>query len=553
MSRNVPSLDEILAQKGVKQTQPTKTRFFTKAQREAKLDRPPDKPGIVNSGSGRITKPSKAVSNAKRPREQQSSKKPIKRDAQSTKNTQRRFNWDENEDTLADYDPIVPTTDHDSTKFDTHWSEKPLQEMTQRDWRIVNEDYNISSTGTEHPLRNWREAQANTEIVDQIGRLGYQEPTPVQRAAIPIGLAAKDVIGIAETGSGKTMAYIVPLLNYVSKLPGAGDFEGPYGLVMVPTRELALQVEKEFEKFYRAVRFKVVSLIGGHSYEENVEQLKNGAEIIIATPGRLIDCLDQKLVHLDKCYFLVMDEADRMVDMGFEEQVTKVLKALPPGDTNPYYFGQGTPQRTTMMFTATMPQAINEIAKSYLKDPATVIIGEIGSAVDSVSQVAIQVSDDDEKRQVALLRAIERRQRRTPAIVFANYKKTCEILGKSLSDHGYRPVVMHGSRSQEQREAAIEDIRNGHADILVATDVAGRGIDIANVSLVVNYQLPKTIDEYTHRIGRTGRAGKRGLAISFWNEQVDEPVLPDLYKMIEKSPVSRVPEDLAETVHSINT
>ncbi|VEU22903.1 DEKNAAC103998 [Brettanomyces naardenensis] len=444
-----------------------------------------------------------------------------------------QFEWSNDDDTLADYHPIVELQihgqgkDRETVNLQRHWSEKPLDKMTGRDWRIMKEDYDISSKGTdmENPLRRWEEADISRTILNRIKSLGYREPTPIQRASIPTGLKNRDVIGIAETGSGKTLAYIVPILNYITKLPPLGENEGPYSLILVPTRELALQVEAEFEKFYGYIRFNVASLIGGHSYEENVEKLGNGAEIVIATPGRLIDCMEKRIVGLDRCYFLVLDEADRMIDMGFEEQVNKVLDRLPRGETNPFYFGtKKIPQRTTMMFTATMGESVQKIAASRLTDPVTVMIGESGGSVKSVTEIAIKIPADDNKRLAKLKQILGRRQYRPPVIVFANYKKTCEIIGESLADQGFRPVVMHGSKSQEQREEAIRRLKNGDADILVATDVAGRGIDIPDVSLVVNYQMTKGIEEYTHRIGRTGRAGKRGTAITFWDDDDGEVV-----------------------------
>ncbi|KAH3661829.1 hypothetical protein OGAPHI_006007 [Ogataea philodendri] len=427
---------------------------------------------------------------------------------------------------------------------DQLWFEKPLSKMTDRDWRIMREDYNISTRGGKlaHPLRSWDESSISPLIIEQLAKLQYTEPTPIQRAAIPNGLSGRDLVGIAETGSGKTLAFLVPCLNYVLQLPRLDRFQGPYVLIMVPTRELALQIEKEFLKF-KSLGFDVVSLIGGHSYEEHAEKLERGVEVVIATPGRLVDCLEQQLVGLEQCFFLVMDEADRMIDMGFERDLNKILDQLPDGAQNPYFSGKGDPKRTTMMFTATMPAQIQKISAQYLKNPGIVMVGEVGGAVDSVRQDAIQVDNTDDARLNMLQRILSRREYYPPIIVFVNYKKTCETVAEYLHQLGFNAVTMHGSKTQEQREAAIREVKDGVSDVLVATDVAGRGIDIPDVSLVVNFHMAKSIEDYTHRIGRTGRAGKEGTAITFWSAD-DEDVLYNLKQIIMKSPASRCPEDL---------
>lgn len=474
---------------------------------------------------------------------------------------------DDNEDYFK---PIVETHNKRAEVFDVsrkksrtntnrydkqHWWEKPLDKMTDRDWRIMKEDFNIKLKGLKvpNPLRAWKESRMSSTITNRISVLQYKEPTPIQRATIPAGLKFRNVIGIAETGSGKTLAYILPILNYLTKVPPLEPYEGPYALVLAPTRELANQVDQEFQKFYGSIRFTVTSLIGGHRYEENTEAFRNGVEVVIATPGRLIDCIEKGIVNLGKCFFLVLDEADRMIDLGFEEQLTTILEKLPPGGTNPYYFGDETkPQRTTMMYTATMPKAIRSIATSYIENPVTATVGQIGQAIDSVKQIAIEVSDDDHSRLEKLKEIMsEEKKYRSQVIIFVNYKKSCEIVGTTLSDMGFRVAIMHGSRSQRQREEAISDLKSGRANILVATDVAGRGIDIPNVSLVVNYQMSKGIEEYTHRIGRTGRAGRKGTAITFWNEDTDREVLYDLRKMISKSHVSYCPKDLTENRYAM--
>ncbi|XP_063926837.1 probable ATP-dependent RNA helicase DDX23 [Zophobas morio] len=439
-----------------------------------------------------------------------------------------------------------------------HWSEKALDEMTERDWRIFKEDFNISTKGGRipHPIRSWKECEGLSEkIAKIIDSLGYREPTPIQRQAIPIGLLNRDVLGIAQTGSGKTAAFLIPMLVWITNLPREeriAPADGPWSIIMAPTRELAQQIDEECQKFSRPLGMKTVSIIGGLSREEQAFQLRLGVEIVIATPGRLKDVLEQRYVVLNRCTYVVMDEADRMIDMGFEPDVKAILDFMPASNLkpdnddaeNPDVLAQNTKStkkyRQTVMFTATMPPAVERLAQSYMRKPATVIIGTAGSAVESVEQQVMFISELDKRSK--LLEILPECE--PPVIVFANQKKTCDYLLKTLDQAGYKAITLHGGKSQEQRQHALELLKTGVKDILVATDVAGRGIDIQDVSLVINYDMAKTIEDYTHRIGRTGRAGKSGVALTFLTT-ADKDVLYDLKQAILKSEASVCPPELA--------
>lgn len=449
---------------------------------------------------------------------------------------------------------------------DIPWREKSLDQMKDRDWRIFKEDFQIVTKGggdLARPLRSWEESSIPKKILDTIGLLGYKEPTPIQRAAIPIALARRDVLGVAETGSGKTASFVIPLLSYIMSLPrltAENKIDGPYAIVLAPTRELAQQIELETVKFCRPLGFRCVSLVGGHSFEEQVFELDKGAEIIIATPGRLTDCIERKIVVLNQCYYVVMDEADRMVDLGFEESLLKILSALPVNNEKPAELidtgadeGQGRPKyRQTMMYTATMPLAIERMAQKYLRNPGQVTIGTLGAATDSVDQRVEFVSSLD-RRLKRTLEILQSGHFKPPVIVFVNYKKDSDQALKELQKGGWKAVSMHGGKSQEQREHALAQLRSGAAEILVATDVAGRGIDIPNVSLVINLQMPKDIEPYTHRIGRTGRAGKKGVAVTFVDAVEDADVLYDLKLMIQESKISRMPNELRKVSRLVKT
>ncbi|KAK3699470.1 mRNA splicing protein prp28 [Vermiconidia calcicola] len=449
--------------------------------------------------------------------------------------------------------------------IDKHWSEKKLEHMRERDWRIFKEDFNIATKGGSipNPMRSWEESHLPKRLMDIVDQAGYTEPSAVQRAAIPIALQSRDLIGVAVTGSGKTAAFILPLLVYISELPALDEVtknDGPYAIILAPTRELAQQIEVEAKKFAKPLGFTCVSLVGGHSIEEQSYNMRDGAEIIIATPGRLLDCIERRVLVLSQCCYIIMDEADRMIDLGFEEPVNKILDALPVNNEKPdtdeaenatvmsRHLGGKDRYRQTMMYTATMPAAVERIARKYLRRPAIVTIGNIGEAVDTVEQRVEFVTGED-KRKKRLNEILHSREFAPPIIVFVNIKRNCDAIARDIQRMGFSSTTLHGSKTQDQREAALASLRNGSTEVLVATDLAGRGIDISDVSLVVNFNMATNIESYTHRIGRTGRAGKQGVAITFLGNE-DSDVLYDLKSMIGKSEISRVPEELRKHEHA---
>uniref|UniRef100_A0AAZ3Q2R8 RNA helicase n=1 Tax=Oncorhynchus tshawytscha TaxID=74940 RepID=A0AAZ3Q2R8_ONCTS len=397
---------------------------------------------------------------------------------------------------------------------DRHWSQKKLEEMADRDWRIFREDYSITTKGGKipHPIRNWKEYNLPPHIVEVIDNCGYKDPTPIQRQAIPIGLQNRDIIGVAETGSGKTAAFLIPLLVWITTLPKDERIEdsdqGPYAVILAPTRELAQQIEEETLKFGKPLGIRTVAVIGGISREDQGFRLRMGCEIVIATPGRLIDVLENRYLVLGRCTYVVLDEADRMIDMGFEPDVQKILEYIPVTNQKPDTDEAEDPEkmkmnfemgkhkyRQTVMFTATMPAAVERLARNYLRRPAVVYIGSAGKPHERVEQK-------------------------------------------------YNACTLHGGKGQEQREFALSNLKAGAKDILVATDVAGRGIDIHDVSMVLNYDMAKNIEDYIHRIGRTGRAGKSGVALTFLTKE-DSSVFYDLKQAFLESPVSTCPPELS--------
>ncbi|KPP64023.1 putative ATP-dependent RNA helicase DDX23 [Scleropages formosus] len=443
---------------------------------------------------------------------------------------------------------------------DRHWSQKKLDEMTDRDWRIFREDYSITTKGGKipNPIRNWKEYPLPPHILEVIDKCGYKEPTPIQRQAIPIGLQNRDIIGVAETGSGKTAAFLIPLLVWITTLPKIDRLEdsdqGPYAVILAPTRELAQQIEEETIKFGKPLGIRTVAVIGGISREDQGFRLRMGCEIVIATPGRLIDVLENRYLVLGRCTYVVLDEADRMIDMGFEPDVQKILEYIPVTNQKPDTDEAEDPEkmtlnfesgkhkyRQTVMFTATMPPAVERLARSYLRRPAVVYIGSAGKPHERVEQKVLLMSEAEKRKKLldVLARGFE-----PPIIIFVNQKKGCDVLAKSLEKMGYNACTLHGGKGQEQREFALSNLKAGAKDILVATDVAGRGIDIQDVSMVINYDMAKNIEDYIHRIGRTGRAGKSGVAVTFLTKE-DSSVFYDLKQAILESPVSTCPPELS--------
>ncbi|CAH3180939.1 unnamed protein product [Porites lobata] len=508
--------------------------------------------------------------------------------------TESLFDWDTGEDTAVDYNPLY-TEKHqiqlferghiggidikqkkETGKFYQEMLEtrRTVEEKTQEATRIKKQRDQERQRAFDDrgkipfPLRSWRESTLPTSILDIVDKLQYEEPTSIQRQAIPIGLQNRDIIGVAETGSGKTAAFLIPLLVWIMGLPkierDADADKGPYAVILAPTRELAQQIEDEAAKFGRPLGVRTVSVIGGLSREDQGFQLRLGCEIVIATPGRLIDVLENRYLVLSRCSYIVLDEADRMIDMAFEPDVQKILEHLLLSNVKPDSEDAEDPEkllaymgkdkfRQTVMFTATMPPQVERLARNYLRRPAVVYIGSIGRPVERVEQKVYLVKEQAKRKKLLeiLNAGID-----PPIMIFVNQKKGADVLAKSLEKMGFRATTLHGGRNQEQREFALSSLKAGAKDILVATEVAGRGIDIKFrsqlitgakcprfLAMVLNYDMAKSIEGYTHRIGRTGRAGKTGVAITFLTQE-DSAVFYDLKQTLLASPVSHCPPEL---------
>ncbi|MDO8528078.1 MAG: DEAD/DEAH box helicase [Deltaproteobacteria bacterium] len=347
-------------------------------------------------------------------------------------------------------------------------------------------------------------------LLEILGQLKFTIPTPIQHQSIPVGIEGKDIIGIAQTGTGKTLAFGIPMIQRLQFLKGRG-------LILLPTRELALQVDEALQRFCKPNKIWTAVLIGGEAMGRQLAALRRYPRIIIATPGRLIDHLRQGTVKLSDIEILVLDEADRMLDMGFAPQISQILKTVPK-------------QRQTLLFSATMPAGIVRIASSYMAMPVRLEVAPAGTAAENVEQEIIIVKKEN---KFSLLETVLHEYRGS-VLVFSRTKHGAAKICKALHRSGHRAAEIHSNRSLNQRREALGGFKTGKYRILVATDIAARGIDVTNIELVVNFDLPDNSEDYVHRIGRTGRAGLSGRAISFATPE-QRGDIRDIERLIRKT------------------
>ncbi len=350
----------------------------------------------------------------------------------------------------------------------------------------------------------------------RLKELNFSEPTPIQNKAIPLALSGHDILGLAQTGTGKTLAFGLPLLNHVLNAAGKPEPKTVKSLILAPTRELVNQIAESLKQFTVGTKVRVVTVVGGQSINKQIQLLGRGTDILVATPGRLIDLLDRRAVTLKQAHYLVLDEADQMLDLGFIHALRRIAPEL------------GTP-RQTMLFSATMPKKMEELSSAYLTNPQRIQVSPPGKAADKIAQSVHFLAKAAKPGQ---LRDILRQDMDAKTLVFGRTKHGTEKLMKSLVADGFKAVSIHGNKSQGQRDRAIAEFKKGDANILCATDVAARGIDIPDVMYVVNYDLPEVADNYVHRIGRTARAGRSGQAITLCSPE-EIPLLRDIEKVMK--------------------
>ena len=345
---------------------------------------------------------------------------------------------------------------------------------------------------------SFAELGLSAEVLRAIAESGYTTPTPIQAKAIPVALSGRDLIGIAQTGTGKTAGFTLPMIEKLAA--GRAKARMPRSLVLEPTRELAAQVAESFEKYGKYHKLSMALLIGGVSFGDQDAKIDRGVDVLIATPGRLLDHFERGKLLLNGVQKLVIDEADRMLDMGFIPDIERICKLLPP-------------TRQTLFFSATMPPEIKRLTEQFLKNPERIEVSKPATAATTIEQKVVGIPGHDPKLKREALRRVIKSQTVTNAIIFCNRKRYVDIVYKSLSKHGFSVGVLHGDLPQQVRMKTLEGFRNGEVQLMVASDVAARGLDLPTVSHVFNYDVPIHADDYVHRIGRTGRAGRSGHAL----------------------------------------
>lgn len=377
------------------------------------------------------------------------------------------------------------------------------------DWRAQHK-ITVVGTGIPKPVIQFDESPFPDYVLAEIGKAGFKHPTAIQAQGWPMALSGRDVVGVAQTGSGKTLSFLLPAVVHINAQPFLERGDGPICLVIAPTRELAVQIQEECARFGSSSNIKSTCVYGGAPRRPQEADLRRGVEIVIATPGRLIDFLEKGTTNLRRVTYLVMDEADRMLDMGFEPQIRKILSQI-------------RPDRQTLMWSATWPKEVQGLARDFLHDYIQVNVGSLEMKTNHHITQIIEVVDPMEKERKLLGIMEGLRQDNPLVLIFTETKRGCDKIAYMLGRSGFRAAAIHGDKRQFERDQTLVDFKAGRTPVLVATDVASRGLDVKNLKYVINYDFPREIEDYVHRIGRTGRKTNEGYnhgtAISFFTSE----------------------------------
>ncbi|TFA98590.1 Pre-mRNA-processing ATP-dependent RNA helicase PRP5 [Trichoderma ghanense] len=410
-----------------------------------------------------------------------------------------------------------------------------LSEAEVADLRLELDGIKVNGKDVPKPVQKWSQCGLTRQTLDVISSLGFDKPTPIQMQALPALMSGRDVVGVAKTGSGKTMAFLLPMFRHIKDQAPLKDTDGPIGLIMTPTRELATQIHRDCKPFLKMMNLRAVCAYGGAPIREQIAELKRGAEIIVCTPGRMIDLLaanQGRVTNLRRVTYVVLDEADRMFDMGFEPQVMKI-------------FANMRPDRQTILFSATMPRLIDSLTKKVLKSPIEITVGGRSVVAKEITQI-VEVREENTKfvRVLELLGELYDKDEDARTLIFVERQEKADDLLKELMQKGYPCMSIHGGKDQVDRDSTISDFKKGVVPILIATSVAARGLDVKQLKLVINYDAPNHLEDYVHRAGRTGRAGNTGTAVTFVTPE-QENCAPGIAKALEQSD-QPVPERLNE-------
>jgi ATP-dependent RNA helicase DDX46/PRP5 len=415
----------------------------------------------------------------------------------------------------------LPTVNYDKidlAPFRKNFYTEPaeLADMTEAelaDLRLELDGIKVAGKNVPKPVQKWSQCGLNVQSLDVIRKLGYDRPTAIQMQAIPAIMSGRDVIGVAKTGSGKTIAFMLPIFRHIRDQKPLEGSDGPMGLIMTPTRELATQIHKECKPFLKAMGLRAVCAYGGAPIKDQIADLKRGAEIIVCTPGRMIDLLaanSGRVTNLRRVTYVVLDEADRMFDMGFEPQVMKI-------------FANIRPDRQTILFSATMPRIMDALAKKTLNSPVEITVGGRSVVAPEITQI-VEVREEKEKfhRLLELLGELYDKDEDARTLIFVDRQEKADDLLKDLMRKGYPCMSIHGGKDQIDRDSTIDDFKAGVIPIMIATSVAARGLDVKQLKLVVNFDAPNHLEDYVHRAGRTGRAGNKGTAVTFVTDDQEQ-------------------------------
>ncbi|KAJ5546773.1 Pre-mRNA-processing ATP-dependent RNA helicase prp5 [Penicillium frequentans] len=441
----------------------------------------------------------------------------------------------------------IPAVDHAKVEYEPfrkmfYHEPAHLAEMSEAETanlRLELDGIKVRGLDVPKPVQKWAEVGLGVQTLDVVQRLGYESLTSIQAQAIPSVMAGRDVIGVAKTGSGKTMAFLIPMFRHIKDQRPLENMEGPISLIMTPTRELATQIHKDCKPFLKALGLRAVCAYGGAPIKDQIADLKRGAEIVVCTPGRMIDLLAAnagRVINLRRVTYVVLDEADRMFDMGFEPQVMKIMANV-------------RPDRQTVLFSATFPRNMEALARKTLKKPVEIVVGGKSVVAPEITQI-VEVRNEDQKffRLLEILGNLyeDDANEDARALIFVDRQESADNLLKELMRKGYPCMSIHGGKDQIDRDSTIEDFKAGIFPVLVATSVAARGLDVKQLKLVVNYDAPNHLEDYVHRAGRTGRAGNTGTAVTFLTEEQDRYSV-DIAKALKQSG-QEIPEPVQKLV-----
>ncbi|EPQ28211.1 uncharacterized protein PFL1_04039 [Pseudozyma flocculosa PF-1] len=435
----------------------------------------------------------------------------------------------------------LPTVDHAKVDYEPfrkvfYHPPAEIEEMTEDQAELLRIELDaISVRGKDcpKPLTKWSHCGLPASCLDVIRRLGYTAPTSIQSQAIPAIMSGRDIIGVAKTGSGKTMAFLLPMFRHIKDQRPVESSEGPIGIVMTPTRELAVQIYRESKPFLKALGLRAACVYGGAPISEQIAEMKKTAEIVVATPGRLIDLLTAnsgRVTNLRRVTYLVLDEADRMFDMGFEPQVMKIVNNI-------------RPDRQTVLFSATFPKQMESLARKVLRNkPLEIVVGGRSVVAAEIEQI-VEVRDEATKfnRLLEILGDVYNQDKDARTLIFVERQEAADDLLKDLIQKGYVTMSLHGGKDQVDRDETISDFKAGNVPIVTATSVAARGLDVKQLKLVINYDVPNHLEDYVHRAGRTGRAGNKGTCITFITPQQDR-YAKDIISALKASKAAVPPE-----------